>query len=138
MRYERDAMMMLVYARNSIVIWHRLKFLRPSFTTYKFYENGTSCISQNFQPVFAHFISSCYQLHNKVWIAKIELFLRFQYQCVRKENNSLSLSLSLSLHLINYYVIYNGSLFSEGFIFYVLRFIVECKASFKDIWRYNI
>ena len=34
----------------------------------------------------------------------------------------LSLSPSLSLHLINYYVIYNGSLFSEAFIFYFLRF----------------
>ena len=96
----------------------------------KRYENATSCISQNFQSVFALFISSCYYLHNKVWIAIIELFLRFQYQCVRKENNSLSLSLSLSLHLINYYVIYKGSLFSDGFIFYGLKFIVECKASF--------
>ena len=39
----------------------------------------------------------------------------------------LSLALSLSLHLINYYVIYNGSLFSEKFIFYGSKFIVECK-----------
>ena len=42
MRYERDAITMLVYARNSIDTLHRLKFLRPSFTTYKFYENATS------------------------------------------------------------------------------------------------
>ena len=40
---------------------------------------------------------------------------------------SLSFSISLSLHLINYYLIYNGSLFSEGFIFYGLKFIVERK-----------
>ena len=42
-------------------------------------------------------------------------------------NQSINLSLSLSLHLINYYVIYNASLFSEGFIFYGFKFIVECK-----------
>ena len=141
----------LVYSRSilshtSTDIWHRFKFQWPMFTTYKFHENATSCISQNFQSVFAHLISSCYKLHIKVWIAKIELFLRFQYQCVRKENDSLStpppfslslslslsfsLSLSLSLHLINYYVIYNLSLFSEAFIFYGFKFIVECKTSF--------
>ena len=107
MRYERDAITMLVYARNSINTWHRLKFLRLLFTTYKFYENATSCISRNFQSVFAHFISSCYQLHNKVWSAKIELFLRYLYQCVRKENDFLStpppfsLALSLSLFAFN-------------------------------------
>ena len=107
MRYERDAITMLVYARNSIVTWHRLKFLRLiNFCTFHIF-----------------------LLHNKVWIAKIELFLRFEYQCVRKENNSLSTPppLSLSLHLINYYVKYNGLLFSQGFIFYGFEFIVECK-----------
>ena len=43
---------------------------------------------------------------------------------------SLSLFISLSLHLMNYYVIYNASLFSEAFIFYGFKFIVECKTSF--------
>ena len=46
-------------------------------------------------------------LHKKAWVAKIELFLRFQYQCIRKEKNSLStpppfslsFSFSLSLYL---------------------------------------
>ena len=43
---------------------------------------------------------------------------------------SPSLSLSLSLHLINYYVIYNGSVIPEAFIFYGFKFIVECNTSF--------
>ena len=36
MRYERNAITMLVYARNSIDTWHRLKFLRLSFTIINF------------------------------------------------------------------------------------------------------
>ena len=42
---------------------------------------------------------------------------------------SLSLSISLTLHLINYYVIYTWFLFSEAFIFYGFKFVVDCKTS---------
>ena len=63
-----------------------------------------------------------------IWyLLVISFTTKFELQ---KSNYSLSLSLSLSLHLINYYVIYNGSLFSEAFIFYGFQFIVECKKSF--------
>ena len=153
MRYEREAITMLVYARNSIDTWHRLKFLRPSFMTYKFYKNAKSCLSQIFNQ-FSHIrhllvisVTTNFELQ------KSNYFCCFNINASEKKMTlsasapgpapvpvpvlvpvsvclSLSLSLSLSLHLINNYVIYNGSLFSEAFIFYGFKFIVECKTSF--------
>ena len=46
---------------------------------------------------------------------------------MRQKRKKFSPPPSLSLHLINYYVIYNGSLFSEGFFLHGFKFIVECK-----------
>ena len=86
-----------------------------------------------FRKIFNQFSHISYLLVIS-FITKFEL-QKSNYFCGFNINASekkiiLSLSLSLSLHLINYYVIYNGSLFSKGFIFYGLKFIVECKASF--------
>ena len=139
MRYERDAITMLVYAGNSIDKLHRLKFLRSSFTTYKFYENTTSCISQNFQLVSHIWYLLVISFTTTFELQKSKYFCGFNINASEKKmilslplpfSLSLSLPLFLSLHLINYYVIYNRSLFSEAFIFYGFKFIVECKTSF--------
>ena len=139
MRYERDAITMLVYARNSIDTWHQLKFLRLLFTTYKFYKNLYKSLA--FCKIFNQFSHISYFLvinfTTKFELQKSNYFCGFNINASEKKMIiflplPLSLSPSLSLHLINYYVIYNGSLFSEAFvfIFYGFKFIVECKTSF--------
>ena len=91
-----------------------------------------------FRKIFNQFSHISYLLvirfTTKFELQKSNYFCGFNINASEKENDSFStpppFSLSLSLHVINYYVIYNGSLFSEAFIFYGFKFIVECKTSF--------
>ena len=87
MRYERDAITMLVYARNSIVeifttIIYNLSILQKCNVLH--FEK----FSISFRTFHIFLLLASQQSLN----CEFELFLRFQYQCVRKENNSLSLS----------------------------------------------
>ena len=85
MQYERDAITMLVYARNSIVTWHWLKFLRPSFTTY----NQFSISFRTFHMFFLLASQQSLNCKNRTIFAVSK--------SMRQKKFSLSLSLSLSL-----------------------------------------
>ena len=104
MRYERDAITMLVYARNSIVTWHRLKFLRPSFTTYI---NFTKMQRLAFRKIFNQFSHISYLLlisfTTKFELQKSNYFCGFNINASEKKIMlSLSLSLSLSRNFVPY------------------------------------